>query len=593
MNGEFTTSAILLVLNIMIAVLYTCIWTIEKKEFINLWMKAAFYSVFSHILYFIIVFLNAPSIEDSLMIIKCCFMIISSSYFIYGIFKLMDINLRPNVRITNSIIAASGIIMIAFKWTPRSFLQLYMTFVGVVIIITSIIYYRTMRHGVLYKISINLSLMFFGVLVLLFNYEHSNYISLVSFGNAYTALQSVVYLSFLFLYFESAKQELIKVKDRLQKSENRLRDIIENQKDVIFELDEYGKFVFVSDASRTILGYNSDELLEKNMKNIFNIDIDTGIVRSEDDYIDREVIFERQDKIKVHLNITWKNIKGNLNKFKGAIGSIRDITENKLLDEYIRTDRIKTENFMNLSHDLRTPLNVINSTLQVIDIYKNEKVKDQGEKLDNYLNVVKKNVYRLIKLVNNIIDISKLDSGFCELNCTYANMVEVVEDTCMLAVDYAKSKNITLQFDTTEEEMYSDFDEDKIERIVLNLLSNALRFTPRGGFIMVNMTRENECIKISIKDTGIGIEKEKLDFIFDKFTQLNKSNLRGTIGSGLGLSIVKSLVELHGGTIEVHSEINKGSNFVIKVPITKHKNYEKSAALVRSKENIKIELGDI
>lgn len=593
MKMEFTTTAILLVLNIMIAVLYTCIWTIEKKEFTNLWMKAAFYSVFSHILYFIIVFLNTPSIKDPLMIIKCCFMIVSSAYFIYGIFKLMDINLRPNVRITNSIIIASGSIMIAFKWTPRSFLQLYMTFVGVAIIITSIIYYRTMRHGGLYKISINLSLMFFGVLVLLFNYEHSNYISLVSFANTYTALQSVVYLSFLFLYFESAKQELIKVKDKLQKSENRLRDIIENQKDVIFELDEYGKFIFVSDASRVILGYNSDDLLEKSMKDIFNIDIDIGIVRNEDDYIDREVIFERQDKIKVHLNITWKNIKGNLNKFKGAIGSIRDITENKLLDEYIRTDRIKTENFTNLSHDLRTPLNVINSTLQVIDIYKNEKVQDQGEKLDNYLNVVKKNVYRLIKLVNNIIDISKLDSGFCELNCTYANMVEVVEDTCMLAVDYAKSKNITLQFDTTEEEMYSDFDEDKIERIVLNLLSNALRFTPRGGFIMVNMTRENEWINISIRDTGIGMEKEKLDFIFDKFTQINKSNLRGTIGSGLGLSIVKSLIELHGGTIEVHSEINNGSNFIIKIPITEHKNYEKSGTLVRSKENIKIELGDI
>lgn len=384
-----------------------------------------------------------------------------------------------------------------------------------------------------------------------------------------------------------------KVKNKLQKSENRLRYIIENQKDVIFELDEYGKFVFVSDSSRAVLGYNSEELLEKSMKDVFNIDIDEGIVKNKDNYIDREVIFEKQDKIKINLNITWKNINENSNKFKGAIGSIRDITENKLLDEYIKTDKIKRENFTNLSHDLRTPLNVINSTLQVIDIYKNENVKDQGEKLDNYINVIKKNVYRLIKLVNNIIDISKLDSGFCELNCTYANMVEAVEDTCMLAVDYAKSKNITLQFDTTEEEMYSDFDEDKIERIVLNLLSNALRFTPRGGFIMVNMTRENECINISIKDTGIGIEKEKIDLIFGKFTQLNKTNLRGTTGSGLGLSIVKSLVELHGGSIEVHSEINKGSNFIIKIPITEHKNYEKSVASVRSKENIKIELGDI
>ena len=141
--------------------------------------------------------------------------------------------------------------------------------------------------------------------------------------------------------------------------------------------------------------------------------------------------------------------------------------------------------------------------------------------------------------------------------------------------------------------MYSDFDEDKIERVVLNLLSNALRFTPRGGYIMVNMNMESENIIISIKDSGIGIEKEKIDLIFDKFTQLNKSNLRGTAGSGLGLSIVKSLIELHGGIIEVHSEINKGSNFIIRLPITNHNNGEKSALLARSKENIKIELGDI
>lgn len=593
MGGQFTTSIILLVLNIMIAVLYTCIWTLERKSFIKLWMYAAFYSVSSHILYFIIIFIGSNYIGNLLMILKCCFLIISSVYFIYGIFKLMNKNLKPNISIINTIIIASGIIMIIFRYTPRNFLQLYMNFVGIAIIVTSIVYSKTTIHKSLYKTYTKLSLMIFGIIVLLFNYAHSNYFSLISFCNTYTALQSVVYLNFLFLYFQNVKEELIEIKNKLQRNENKLRDIIENQKDVIFELDEYGKFTFVSDASRTILGYNSDELIGKNIKDIFQIDIETGIVRNEDNYIKMEVVFERQDKKSISLDITWKNIKGNLNKFKGAVGSIRDITDHKLLDEYIKTDRVKTENFTNLSHDLRTPLNVINSTLQVVDIYKKENIKDKGEKLDNYLDVIKKNVYRLIKLVNNIIDISKLDSGFYKLNCTYGNMVEVVEDTCMLAVDYAESKEINLQFDTTEEEMYSDFDEDKIERVVLNLLSNALRFTPRGGYIMVNMNRENENITISIKDSGIGIEQEKIELIFDKFTQLNKSNLRGTAGSGLGLSIVKSLIELHGGTIEVYSEINKGSNFIIRLPITNHNSGEKSALLTRSKENIKIELGDI
>lgn len=498
MSREFIATAILLALNILIAVIYICIWSINKKNFIKLFKKSALYLVFSNIMYFIIIFGNSSNILNILTIIRYYFVVISSIYFIYGIFEFINKGLRIDIRIINVIIIISSIIVMAFQCKPSGFLKVYNVFIGVATIITSIIYLKTLGHQTFYGILLNISLMFFGILVLLINCKNKIYFFSTNFCNIYSAMQLIIYLNFLFLYFENIKEEFVNIKSKLRKSENKLKGIIENQKDVILELDEH-----------------------------------------------------------------------------------------------IKIDKIREENFTNLSHDLRTPLNVINSTLQVIDIYKEDNIEDQGEKLNGYLEIVNKNIYRLIKLVNNIIDISKLDSGFCELNCTYANMVEVVEDTCMLAVDYAESKNINLQFDTTEEEMYSDFDEDKIERIVLNILSNALRFTPNGGHIMVNMIKEKGYINISIKDNGIGIEKERLDSIFDKFTQIDKSNLRGTAGSGLGLSIVKSLIELHGGIIEVHSEINKGSNFIIKIPITKHSNSEKTMTLMRSKENIKIELGDI
>jgi signal transduction histidine kinase len=166
-----------------------------------------------------------------------------------------------------------------------------------------------------------------------------------------------------------------------------------------------------------------------------------------------------------------------------------------------------------------------------------------------------------------MIDITKLDAGFFELELKNCNIVNVVENITLSVSEYIKHKSIELVFDTDIEECIIACDPDKIERVMLNLLSNSIKFTKQGGSMRVNMYDKGESIIISIKDTGIGIPNDKTGIIFDRFRQVDKSLTRKQEGSGIGLSIVKSLIELHGGKISVLSEYGKGTEFIIELPV--------------------------
>ena len=180
---------------------------------------------------------------------------------------------------------------------------------------------------------------------------------------------------------------------------------------------------------------------------------------------------------------------------------------------------------------------------------------------------MKQNCYRQLRLVNNMIDITKLDAGFFELTLQNCNIVNIVESVTLSVAEYIESKSIELIFDTDIEECIISCDPEKIERVILNLLSNSIKFTKPGGSMTVNMYDKGENIIISIKDTGIGIPNDKLDIIFDRFRQVDRSLTRKQEGSGIGLSIVKSLVEIHGGKISVLSEYGIGTEFIIEFPV--------------------------
>lgn len=273
--------------------------------------------------------------------------------------------------------------------------------------------------------------------------------------------------------------------------------------------------------------------------------------------------------------------------------------QSRLLDKAAEYDKLKTEFFANLSHEFRTPLNVMLSTLQLLNLIGANKTNtDSKDKISKYYNIMKQNCYRLLRLVNNLIDITKIDAEYFKLSLKNENIISTIEDITLSVTDYAKNKGLDIIFDTNVEEKLMACDADKIERIMLNLLSNAIKFTSSGGSIFVNILDEDSSIIVSVRDTGVGIPKDKQLSIFKRFVQVDKSLSRKREGSGIGLSLVKSLVELHNGTIKINSEYGKGSEFIIELPVKvlpKSENVTSDEDLAKESniQRIKIEFSDI
>ena len=268
---------------------------------------------------------------------------------------------------------------------------------------------------------------------------------------------------------------------------------------------------------------------------------------------------------------------------EGAILSvIRDVTKRKradeaiqimmeenrrLLEKAIESEKSKTEFFTNISPEFKTPLNVILGIVQLFNLQMNSKNGVDSDSYNKYIQMMRQNCYRLLRLINNLLDITKIDSGYLELNFKNHNIINIIEDVTLSVAEYAKNKGISIIFDTEVEEKIMCCDEEKIERIILNLLSNAIKYNKDTGNIYVNIYDENENMLISVKDTGIGIPEDKLGEVFERFKQVDTSLHRINEGSGIGLALVKSIVEKHGGEISVTSVYGEGTEFVVKLPV--------------------------
>lgn len=243
------------------------------------------------------------------------------------------------------------------------------------------------------------------------------------------------------------------------------------------------------------------------------------------------------------------------------------ITFNEISERQMEYDKLKNEFLANISHELRTPLNVILATIQLSDLYVKKGLTNDLEKNSKNNKIIRQNCLRLLRLVNNIIDISKIEAGFIQLQPQPMDIIAVIRTITLSVSEYAKTKGISLEFESDLNKKILSCDPDKIERIILNLLSNAIKFTNPKGHIFVTIREKEKNLLISVRDTGIGIPLDKQEIIFERFRQVEQSLKRNYDGSGIGLSLVKSFVEMHGGNITVESEYGIGSEFIIQLPI--------------------------
>lgn len=276
------------------------------------------------------------------------------------------------------------------------------------------------------------------------------------------------------------------------------------------------------------------------------------------------------------------------------------IKDKKNLKHAVEIESLKTEFFANLSHEFKTPLNIILSTVQLVMNYieVNNEYPDYNM-FNKCLSNIKQNSYRILKIANNLIDMSKIDGNFYSINMGNYNIVEVVENIVQSLAEYMKDNKRNIIFDTIEEEIITACDPDQIERIILNVLSNAMKFTSHGGNIYVGMEVNDRCNKVIIKISNDG---EKINFedrlrIFERFTQSESLLTRRAEGTGIGLTLVKSLVKLHNGEVYVNTEFEEGTQFCIELPIRKMKNFKnnnvREKSIVSKVEKFNIEFSDI
>ena len=278
------------------------------------------------------------------------------------------------------------------------------------------------------------------------------------------------------------------------------------------------------------------------------------------------------DKLCQHIAIVFKSMEYSLELRRELLIRKEIESESIAYKEALQLETLKTEFLANMSHELKTPLSILYSTLQMFElefkeIDQNKDIEEVLRKLAHYKSVEKQNIFRLMRLINNITDISKMGAGYYQANLVNCNIVKVIEDITMSVVEYVRNKELSIIFDTEVEELVMACDPEKMERIMLNLLSNAVKYTNKGDSVEVNLNIEEDRLVILVKDTGIGIPKEKQAMIFERFAQVDTSFTRKCEGSGIGLALVKCLVELQQGSIEVESEVGKGAAFSVTFPI--------------------------
>lgn len=318
----------------------------------------------------------------------------------------------------------------------------------------------------------------------------------------------------------------------------------------IYSQDDIKRLKLYFSLSESHLG-NKDEIMKSlNAKGIWR-----GTIKSMD------------GNMSIDCSIQVIETSGDKKEYAITYMDISQVINKELEIEKMKVyNKEKTEFMSNISHELRTPITIFYSTIQLLDISLQKHEKDFRNVYNRYRKTLHVNCKRMLRLINNVVDISKIETGILKGKFDYYNLIAIVEDVTLSVVNYAQLKSINIHFDTNDEEFISKCDPFMMERALLNLLSNAIKFTPKNKNIYVNVYVNDDFVEINIKDEGIGISQRDKSAIFERFVQADKSLTRENEGSGIGLSIVKSIIDLHDGYISVESKVGEGSTFKIILP---------------------------
>ena len=381
------------------------------------------------------------------------------------------------------------------------------------------------------------------------------------------------------------------------REESRFRELLELAPDAIIEIDPDGRIVLLNEATQTLFGYERNELLGQPVEILI-----PGELRAEHrgfrkDYAKRpatrpmgsglslEGLRKDGARIPVEISLSPKRSKGGVR----VTAIIRDVRERRRAEEKLlavqaryteelaaknrelearnaeveRANSLKSEFLSGMSHELRTPLHTIIGFAELLA----EKIEGPlTEKQERFVGHVIKDSQHLLALINDVLDLSKIESGRLELYRENFNLGDALQETLASIRLRAESKSVRLETHLAgPSEIFAD--RLRLRQILYNLLSNAVKFTPGGGRVWVDARPTGEAMEITVGDSGVGIPPEEHEAVFDKFYQVGQRQAKGHEGTGLGLAITRRLVQEHGGTITLESEVGQGSRFKFTIPV--------------------------
>jgi len=368
--------------------------------------------------------------------------------------------------------------------------------------------------------------------------------------------------------------------------------IVSSSDDAIISKDLKGVVHSWNQGAERVFGYSAQEMIGQPILRLLPAD------RTEEEasILDRlkrgdrvdhyETIRQCKDGRLIHVSLTISPIRDATGTVVGASKIARDISAQKKAAEQLalahqelkRVDRMKVEFISTLSHELRTPLTAITGWIQIL------KDRPSADELREGIEIIERNVRVQAQLIDDLLDMSRIESGKILLDIQRLDLATVVSAAVDSVRPTAETKGVRLTSAFSSVEGIVMGDKHRLQQVVWNLLTNATKFTPKGGRIHVTLERANSHIEIAVADSGMGIAPDFLDHIFERFSQADASTTRRHGGLGLGLSIVKHLVELQGGTVRARSAgRDKGATFVVCLPlISAHQEAERTAAQERN-----------
>ncbi|MCK4947884.1 MAG: HAMP domain-containing protein [Candidatus Aureabacteria bacterium] len=339
----------------------------------------------------------------------------------------------------------------------------------------------------------------------------------------------------------------------------KMHSMVESMAEGVIMIDERGEVVVLNPQARRMLGFGPDaevarKMLDEKMK-VFGLDKVLEEFQSKVEAVTKEITIPHDGGAILHCDISpVKSLEG---KIIGIVTILRDITREKEIDN------MKTEFISTVSHELRTPLTTMKEFTAIIsDEIPGKLTEGQRE----YVDIIKGNIDRLARLINNLLDISKIESGRAEFKRTLVNITDLANSIIFVLKPEIKEKHIEIKTLLPDSAVNIYADPDKIIQVFTNLIENAIKFTPENGKITVEIKDTKKEIKCSVDDTGTGIAPEDIGKLFDKFQQFGRVPGAGGKGTGLGLSITKELVEAHNGRIWADSRPGRGSKFTFILP---------------------------